>query len=579
MMTQTASPAPAPPVMAAPAPVPVETEVPESHNGPPHTQKIKHRSSKPILAWVQRKFAGGNNPSKHPKDQASPTGLDGTASSQERQRSGTLSASTNSRPSRAATGERRLSEPKKDRPNYNVNSVGKQRKSADRGATSVAASSNKNASMRKKAMLNHAPPSLVSTAGNTETGQQVLVSSGHTHGSDSAPPSPRSTSLSFAAWSNPGEADDDASIRPLPPTSPPSPAPSKSTHHTISSYTSGGYVSDPKTFRSGAASTKPTTLLSIDVGHTVAAHIAQAPSTTGGAPSIVGGTGTAPSSPSLARFPSGGPRGHAQGPSTGSITFSTLPTGARHPLAAAQVPEPEEDDRGSLIDDTVPITVPNLSHYHPRNNPRPLSPPLDNASMLTLASSTMANGGPRPQGTPSIASRFPVSVSGLGFGGYEEGPDASVRALRPRSRRGSWGSVTSTETGWSAAVHALGPSARKYVEESVRSTADGPDEEDRSIRHAPIDEEDDLVASVTSNATANAAPAVPITLTVPTPDASKSATPQKEVEDPTAIQVVRATATASETIKAEAEGEKQVEVASADVLSVGVPVAKATTEE
>ncbi|KAG8823631.1 hypothetical protein FRC19_003429 [Serendipita sp. 401] len=53
------------------------------------------------------------------------------------------------------------------------------------------------------------------------------------------------------------EADDDASIRPLPPTSPPSPTPSRS---------SSSQVSDLRTFRSGAASTKPTTLMSVDSG-------------------------------------------------------------------------------------------------------------------------------------------------------------------------------------------------------------------------------------------------------------------------------------------------------------------------
>lgn len=52
------------------------------------------------------------------------------------------------------------------------------------------------------------------------------------------------------------EADEDASVRPIPPSSPPSPSPSHS---------SSSYLSDPRTFASMAASTKPTTLLSVDL--------------------------------------------------------------------------------------------------------------------------------------------------------------------------------------------------------------------------------------------------------------------------------------------------------------------------
>ncbi len=66
------------------------------------------------------------------------------------------------------------------------------------------------------------------------------------------------------------EADEDASLRPLPPSSPPSPSPSRS---------SSSYLSNPRTFRSIAASTKPTTLLSIDLHGNGMAHIAQAPVT------------------------------------------------------------------------------------------------------------------------------------------------------------------------------------------------------------------------------------------------------------------------------------------------------------
>ncbi|KAG8693088.1 hypothetical protein FRC09_010750 [Ceratobasidium sp. 395] len=59
------------------------------------------------------------------------------------------------------------------------------------------------------------------------------------------------------------EADDDASIRPLPPTSPPSPSPSNSTH--LSQTTYSGYGSDPRT-----AYISPATPLSIQTGLPVA---------------------------------------------------------------------------------------------------------------------------------------------------------------------------------------------------------------------------------------------------------------------------------------------------------------------
>lgn len=102
------------------------------------------------------------------------------------------------------------------------------------------------------------------------------------------------------------EADEDASVRPLPPSGPPSPSPSLS---------ASSYLSDPHTFRSMAASTKPTTLLSIDLPPHGVAHIAQAPST----PLMAG-----PRFPPHIRTSSGGAPGGLIG-SGASITFSALP--------------------------------------------------------------------------------------------------------------------------------------------------------------------------------------------------------------------------------------------------------------
>ncbi|KAF9452033.1 hypothetical protein P691DRAFT_805842 [Macrolepiota fuliginosa MF-IS2] len=236
------------------------------------------------------------------------------------------------------------------------------------------------------------------------------------------------------------EADDDASVRPLPPSAPPSPAPSRS---------SSSYLSDPRTFRSIAASTKPTTVLSIDLPGNGMAHIAQVPVT--------------PTSQVQHRLHHirQSSSGNLYGPGNTSLSFSVIPS---------QPPRPSHNNnqmRGS--GSMSPIQAPLHTTHHPRNNPRPSSPPLDNASVLTLASSAYAvptRLGPQGYGsTPPSAfsgadsmshfggSMFPDAESSSLFVPGDDGldePDASVRALRPRSsRRGSWGSEVS---GWSAQI-------------------------------------------------------------------------------------------------------------------------------
>jgi len=225
------------------------------------------------------------------------------------------------------------------------------------------------------------------------------------------------------------EADEDASLRPLPPSSPPSPSPSRS---------SSSYLSNPRTFGSMAASTKPTTLLSVDLTGGMA-HIAQAPPT----------PLTGPRIPAHLYPNPGGPLG-------GSISFFALP------------PSPASSFSTSARLDLHPVQAPQHTTHHPRNNPRPSSPPLDNASMLTLASSAFGIPGARIGvlgGTNDATSFSHFSQFGGSRMGAEdrsshiilgddldvEGDrdfDASVRALRPRSsRRGSWESEAS---GWSA---------------------------------------------------------------------------------------------------------------------------------
>ncbi|PFH52868.1 hypothetical protein AMATHDRAFT_56424 [Amanita thiersii Skay4041] len=249
------------------------------------------------------------------------------------------------------------------------------------------------------------------------------------------------------------EADDDASVRPLPPSMPPSPSPSRS---------SSSYLSHPHTFRSIAASTKPTTLLSIDLNGNGMAHIAQAPLTP---------------PPHVNRF---SPHSHIR---QSSITSgSLLSSGASITFSALNSSRPTSTTVGGYVStgaqqqiQTAPlltVQAPLHTTHHPRNNPRPSSPPLDNASVLTLASS--AFGLP---GRHGIAGYSSAAASALGAGDSvshfdgsvtfpdaestsiviedddrleERDLDASVRALRPRSsRRGSWESEVS---GWSARI-------------------------------------------------------------------------------------------------------------------------------
>jgi hypothetical protein len=235
------------------------------------------------------------------------------------------------------------------------------------------------------------------------------------------------------------EADDNASLRPLPPSAPPSPSPSHS---------SASYLSDPRTFRSMTASTNPTTVLSIDIAGGLA-HIAQVPTPVSAGPWF----GQHIRNSSLDN-----PVG-----SGNSITFSALPPSP----TVSRPPSPSNATTGS----TRPVQAPLHTAHHPRNNPRPFSPPLDNASVLTLASSAFGVPGARI-GVNALSYGGDRSILGAGDsishisgllgdderlfndGEVDRDVNASMRALRPRSsRRGSWESQSS---GWSAAVTGSG---------------------------------------------------------------------------------------------------------------------------
>ena len=369
---------------------------------PEHSQpkKLKRRSSKPILDWFQRKL-GGTVRTRRASDVTHARGVNGDRGGTSTRRSGRTDGSTElsrvqSTPSRGRLSADRLS--------------------TDRG-------------LKRRAQ---APPSSFSSR---SAGISVNVNEATNVADDPEVRGDVSTYRSSYArdsmWSPTSnlEADEDASLRPLPPSSPPSPSPSRS---------SSSYLSNPRTFRSMAASTKPTTLLSVDLTGGMA-HIAEAPPTPLTGPRIPGPLYPNPS-----------------GPAGGSISFSALP------------PSPASSFSTSIRFDTHPVQAPQHTTHHPRNNPRPSSPPLDNASVLTLASSAFGIPGARIGilGATNDATSFSHFSQ---FGGSRLGAedrsshiilgdeldvegdrdfDASVRALRPRSsRRGSWESEASD---WSA---------------------------------------------------------------------------------------------------------------------------------
>ncbi|KAA1466121.1 hypothetical protein DENSPDRAFT_830868 [Dentipellis sp. KUC8613] len=300
------------------------------------------------------------------------------------------------------------------------------------------------------------------------------------------------------------EADEDASVRPLPPSAPPSPSPSRS---------SSSYLSDPRTFRSMAASTKPTTLLSVDLTGGMA-HIAQAPPTPVSAAHRLA---------AHVRSNSGTP-----GSIGGSISFSALP------------PSPSSSRPSSVQNSLNPtqalavahsLQAPQHTAHHPRNNPRPSSPPSDDASVLTLASSAFGIPGARAGAMMGGDSTSISHISHMGGSRFlaedrsshfvlgddpdvegERDVDASVRALRPRSsRRGSWESEAS---GWSAAVlngstAGIMPGTPSLLRDrsmwtgSVRTggqfSAENGDGEDDSIMASPSPAKEDGAGSYSEN--------------------------------------------------------------------------------
>lgn len=353
---------------------------------------MKRKSSKPILNWLQRKLAGARRVSDGGRRSSESKGA-------ERMRAAGASKSPNATVSQA--GSKSLGVRITDENMY----------ATARGRSDV----------------------------HRSLSNEISLNSIGSCSDDDLNSTRRSSGNVGSLWSpsNQLEADEDASIRPLPPTSPPSPSPSRS---------SSSYLSDPKTFKSMSISTKPTTVLSMDLTTNGMAHIAQAPPT----PTSVHNMHM---SGALSRI------AHARTSSTGpgtSITFSALPPSPQSSRPPSLNPTPLR---------TGALQAPQHTTHHPRNNPRPSSPPLDNASVLTLASSAF---GVSPTAHRIVYRGADDSTSHLGLGpagdslsvimrsGVDDSVlavddrEASVRALRPRSsRRGSWESEASR---WSAGM-------------------------------------------------------------------------------------------------------------------------------
>ncbi|KZP24644.1 hypothetical protein FIBSPDRAFT_1042095 [Athelia psychrophila] len=422
---------------------------PKPKSPQPQQKKLAGRSSKPIINWLQRKLAGS---AKHPRrapsvaaTEAKPRAENGTVKGHKRVASG---SQTSPRIPSSSYPQPTLLTPTKH---------GK----GDSGSSAAA---------QKSISLN---------ADDDGQNRSYVSYEGDDQSEN------RSSLARELAWSpiSNTEADEDASVRPLPPSGPPSPSPSLS---------ASSYMSDPHTFRSMAASTKPTTLLSIDLPPDGVAHIAQAPPTP-----IMAAAGTR----FLPHIRTNSAGTSVIGSGGASITFSSLPpqTSSRQSSLNTGANMDPQSVLASINGQATQIQAPLHTAHHPRNNPRPSSPPQDNASMLTLASS--AYGARLPftlpgwaPGTPSAMADsrsqfgFNGSINGDGDSQYAPGDDdrlevygerdvdASVRALRPRSsRRGSWESDASD---WSGPVGSQGaarstgtPSRSLWTTNSVRTGA------------------------------------------------------------------------------------------------------------
>ncbi|CAO1622440.1 unnamed protein product [Sympodiomycopsis kandeliae] len=210
--------------------------------------------------------------------------------------------------------------------------------------------------------------------------------------------------------------------------------------------------SDNHTMDTGK-STKPTTLMSLDTreasGTSGMASIAQYRH--GDGPSSALPTGGSGGNNATGGSNTASPTSRGGGPSAASIQFANPPTTAsRNPSSTASIPAVQLPGQGESADCSPYVNIPSVSRPHPSNNPTPSGIPADNASILTLASSTAAQsigGAASSRGhyqTPSLGGARSTGGSVMGDRRNSSDTYASVKALPPQSRRGS---DESTRTG------------------------------------------------------------------------------------------------------------------------------------
>ncbi|GAA5879530.1 hypothetical protein JCM1840_003437 [Sporobolomyces johnsonii] len=288
-------------------------------------------------------------------------------------------------------------------------------------------------------------------------------------------------------------ADTDASLYRLPPsTRPPSSIVSGQTAQTHDTGSTSNHSFAPthaSTYKS-YASTKPTTLLSVD--------------SAGGANriAVVPGTGNhflphaGPSSSAQAALSTSTSGNSLAAPSpTPGITFSSLspstPPSSSSPFQQHHRHRPSTSSTSSSVSTSAPprspdsphaaVGVPSHTLVHPRNNPHPAQPPPDNASVLTLASSSFApsftlssgTGGGGGGGGGSGGGNGRSSWGGGGLGGLKAWSTKQARSLggSGSGSKGGGGGVVSEAADEDASVRVL-PGSRRASDESVgaRST-------------------------------------------------------------------------------------------------------------
>ncbi|PWN49831.1 hypothetical protein IE53DRAFT_369434 [Violaceomyces palustris] len=215
------------------------------------------------------------------------------------------------------------------------------------------------------------------------------------------------------------------------------------------------------------ASTKPTTLMSLDMREQALphAHIAQARH---GDPSSYAGAHR--------NLISGG---------SAAIQFATSPLGRT--MSGGIISLPGQD---APVEEIGPyVNVPSHSRHHPANNPAPSAIPPDNASMLTLASSTAAHsfgGAASSRGghgnAPSLGGARSIGGSLMGERRNSSDTYASIKALPPLSRRGS---DSSSRTRESVAASATGQSSSQAMFSGAIAAGPGAPLDRVSIHRTP----------------------------------------------------------------------------------------------